>query len=63
MRAAMSLLPEMQHVAVMLHDIEGLTHQEVAAALGCHPVSCRTNVCRGRRHLRELLSEYVDRSG
>lgn len=62
-RTAVDALPEMQRISVMLHYMEGLPHQEVAEILGCHPISSRTNVCRGRKHLRELLSSYVSATG
>ncbi len=50
-------LPERQRDVVALHDIAGLTHSEVASALGISESNSRTLLHRGRAALRLLLEE------
>jgi RNA polymerase sigma factor (sigma-70 family) len=40
---------------VVLHDIEGFTHEEIAAALGIAPGTAKSQLARGRRALRDAL--------
>jgi len=42
----------------LLRDIEGLSTQETAEALGLSEVAVKTRLSRARLRLRELLSEY-----
>jgi RNA polymerase sigma-70 factor (ECF subfamily) len=42
--------------AVLLCDIEGLTHGEVASTLGIGVNAARTRICRGRAQLRDALT-------
>ncbi len=41
--------------AVILHDIEGFTHEEIAAALGVSSGTAKSQLARGRRALREAV--------
>ncbi len=50
-------LPERQRDVVALHDIAGLTHREVAAALDISQSNSRILLHRGRAALRHLLEE------
>lgn len=50
-------LPERQRDVVALHDIAGLTHGEVSAALGISEGNSRILLHRGRAALRLLLEE------
>lgn len=52
---ALDQLPESQRQAVLLHDLEGRSHAEVAAALGVSDGFSRVLVHRARRHLRGIL--------
>ena len=51
------LLPERQRDIVALHDIAGLTHHEIAAALGISQSNSRTLLHRGRAALKLLFEE------
>jgi len=42
--------------AVILHDIEGFTHAEIAVALGVSPGTAKSQLARGRRALREAAA-------
>ena len=59
-RAAVQQLPESLRCAVTLHDIEGLSQQEVAEAMECRLGTAKSRLFRGRERLRRLLSEYVE---
>jgi RNA polymerase sigma-70 factor (ECF subfamily) len=50
-------IPERQRDVVALHDFAGLTHREVAAALGISVSNSRVLLHRGRAALKLLLEE------
>ncbi len=52
---AIALLPPQQRTIVVLHDIEGYTHEEIAEMLGTVPGTSRSNLARARATLREHL--------
>ena len=53
--AALQTLPEIDRAAVLLRAEEGLSYEEVAAALGISPVAARVKVHRARLKLAEAL--------
>jgi RNA polymerase sigma-70 factor (ECF subfamily) len=53
-RALSCLEEDLRHV-VVLHDIEGLAHGEVADLLNISAEASRSRLCRARRRLRESL--------
>lgn len=46
---------------VLLHDLEGRTHREIADALGISEVSSRQRLFQARRRLREELRDLTPR--
>ena len=52
---ALALLPEGSRAAFVLHDIEGLEHQEVAEVLGIAEGTSKSQVHKARMRLRALL--------
>jgi RNA polymerase sigma-70 factor (ECF subfamily) len=56
--AAIDQLPEDQRDVIIQRDLLGTPVAEVAALLGRTPKSVAGLLLRGRRRLRELLSEY-----
>ena len=52
---AVSELPEGYRAALLLHDVEGFTHEEIAAALGVDEGTSKSQLFRARRSLRLLL--------
>lgn len=48
-------LPERQRAVVVLCDLEGLPHEEVASRLGCPVGTVESRLSRGRRRLRDRL--------
>jgi RNA polymerase sigma-70 factor, ECF subfamily len=52
---ALQTLPEIDRAAVLLRAEEGMSYDEVAAALGISPVAARVKVYRARLRLAEAL--------
>jgi len=59
LRTALGTLPAIYRSAVVLHDVDGLSHAEIAQVLGCAPGTARARLSRGRRLLRERMAEWV----
>ncbi|MEO5895069.1 MAG: RNA polymerase sigma factor [Vicinamibacterales bacterium] len=53
---AVAQLPEGARAAFVLHDVQGLEHREVAAALGIAEGTSKSQVHKARLRLRALLS-------
>ena len=58
--AALSQLPPELRAAVILRDLEGLSTNEAAAAVGVRPAAFKSRLHRGRIALRPLLAPYID---
>jgi RNA polymerase sigma-70 factor (ECF subfamily) len=54
---AMARLPEGCRAAFVLHDVQGLEHQEVADVLGIAEGTSKSQVHKARLRLRAMLSE------
>jgi RNA polymerase sigma-70 factor (ECF subfamily) len=54
---ALAQLPEGCRAAFVLHDVEGLEHQEVAEVLGIAEGTSKSQVHKARLRLRALLTE------
>jgi RNA polymerase sigma-70 factor (ECF subfamily) len=54
-RAAVAQLPEDLRVVVLLYDVEGYSHNEVAALMGITAGACRMRLLRARQLLRAML--------
>jgi RNA polymerase sigma-70 factor (ECF subfamily) len=52
----LALLPPGYRHAIILHDLEGFTHAEIAAALGQTAGTAKSQLSRARRALRALLA-------
>jgi RNA polymerase sigma-70 factor (ECF subfamily) len=57
--AALATLSEAQRAVVMLHDVEGWGHREIAALLGFGEGTSRATLFTARRRLRALLGAEV----
>ncbi|UCC84895.1 MAG: sigma-70 family RNA polymerase sigma factor [Gemmatimonadota bacterium] len=55
---ALGKLPSELETLVILHDLEGFTHPEIARVLEIPEGTCRSHLSRARRMLRDLLKEY-----
>jgi RNA polymerase sigma factor (sigma-70 family) len=54
-RAIAALAPGGRAVLV-LHDVEGYTHQEIGELLGISPGTSKSQLCRARRAVKEFLT-------
>jgi RNA polymerase sigma-70 factor, ECF subfamily len=57
--AALATLSEIQREIVLLHDLDGWTHAELADALGISEVNCRQHLFTARRALRVELASLA----
>ena len=60
LRQALAELPERRRVAVVLFDVEGYSHAEIAAVLGIPEGTVRSEVFHARRRLRALLVDWKE---
>jgi RNA polymerase sigma-70 factor, ECF subfamily len=56
---ALQRLSEPFRTAVILHDIDGLSQEEIATITQCPLGTAKSRIQRGRRQLRELLRPFV----
>ena len=59
--AALATLTDVQREIVLLHDLDGWSHSELADALGLSEVNCRQHLFTARRALRGELSALAIR--
>ena len=57
LNAAVADLPPAYRTVVVLKDIYGLPHEEIAEAIGISETACKVRLFRARRKLREVLFE------
>ena len=55
--AALDVLPERQREVLLLHDLEGWTHREIAERLERPAGTARSDLHQARRRLRQILGE------
>jgi len=58
-REAVTRLPEPLRAAVLLHDYEGLSHEQVAQLAGIHPAAARKRYSRALAALGAMLKETL----
>ena len=57
---ALETLPEQQRTAVVLYDLQGFSHKEIAESLGVAAGTSRAHVHHGRRALRDILGPVIE---
>ncbi|UCD24123.1 MAG: sigma-70 family RNA polymerase sigma factor [Gemmatimonadota bacterium] len=60
LEAALAALPERRRIAVVLFDVEGYSHQEIAEVLNVPVGTVRSDVFHARRALRKELAVWED---
>ncbi len=60
LRRAIDALPEIYRVTVIMHDIEGYTHLEIAEVLGVAEGTCKSRLSLARARLREALGDLAE---
>jgi RNA polymerase sigma-70 factor (ECF subfamily) len=61
LEAALERLPEVSRAVVWLHDVEGYTHEEIAAMMGRTTSFSKSQLARAHTRLRRWLGEEVAR--
>jgi RNA polymerase sigma-70 factor, ECF subfamily len=56
---AISDLPEIYRTTVIMHDIEGYTHTEIAETLGVAEGTCKSRLSQARAQLRAVLADLA----
>jgi RNA polymerase sigma-70 factor (ECF subfamily) len=59
--AAIDALPEIYRTALVLHDIEGYTHTEIAAILHLPEGTCKRRLFMARTRLRGALAPFLEK--
>jgi RNA polymerase sigma-70 factor (ECF subfamily) len=59
LKAAINALPEGYRTVFLMHDVEGFTHQEIAASLGVQEGTSKANLSRARARLRVALADFA----
>jgi RNA polymerase sigma-70 factor (ECF subfamily) len=54
---ALALLPPRYREVMVLHELEGYTHEEIAVLLGIEPGTSKSQLHHARRRLRTLIGE------
>ena len=62
-KGAMEKLPAEQRAALIFRDVEGLSYQEMAEAMGCSIGTVMSRLHYGRKRIQELLKDYVELPG
>jgi len=57
---ALALLPAGYRAVLVLHDVEGYKHDEIATALGTTAGTSKSQLHRARRAVRRLLNPVID---
>lgn len=57
LETALRVLPVGYRTVIVLHDVEGLEHEEIASVLGCHVGTSKSQLHKARARLREILAE------
>jgi RNA polymerase sigma-70 factor (ECF subfamily) len=57
---ALARLAERYRMVVVLHDVEGYTHEEIGQMLGIDTGTSKSQLFRARRRLRELLEPTAE---
>lgn len=60
LREALAELPERRRLAVVLFDVEGYSHAEIAQVLAIPEGTVRSEVFHARRRLRALLADWKE---
>jgi RNA polymerase sigma-70 factor (ECF subfamily) len=60
---ALAAIPPKLRSAIILHDLEGLSYEEVAAAAGCPVGTVKSRLFNGRNLLKQKLRCYVEIEG
>ena len=55
LQVALDRLPDGMRQVLVLHDVEGFTHEEIGSVLGINPGTSKSQLFKARAQMRELL--------
>lgn len=56
---AIDALPEIYRITLIMHDLEGYTHTEIAETLGVAEGTCKSRLSVARAQLRHALADFA----
>jgi RNA polymerase sigma-70 factor (ECF subfamily) len=56
---ALQKLSESHRAVVIMHDIQGMTHADIAKAINCSEGTVRSRLFYARQQLQGLLGDYL----
>jgi len=59
LNAAMQKLSEVHRLVVTLHDVQGLSHEEISRIMECNTGTVRSRLFYARQQLQAYLSDYL----
>jgi len=59
LNTALMKLSEPHRLVVVLHDVQGLSHEEIAKVMGCNIGTVRSRLFYARQQLQAWLSDYL----
>lgn len=59
LQRAIDELPEIYRTTLVMHDVEGYTHEEIARVLGVAEGTCKSRLSVARSQLREKLAPFA----
>ncbi len=59
LNAALMKLSEPHRLVVVLHDVQGLSHDEIAKVMDCNIGTVRSRLFYARQQLQSMLSDYL----
>jgi RNA polymerase sigma-70 factor (ECF subfamily) len=60
LEAAIEQLPDGMRRVLVLHDVEGYTHEEISELLGVAPGTCKSQLFKARARMRSMLRACVE---
>lgn len=57
---ALQRLPQGMRKVLLLHDVQGYTHQEIGKMLGLHAGTCKSQLFKARIRMRRMLAADVE---
>ncbi len=61
LQLSLRMLSEKERAALVLRDLEGLSTEEVAQALGCTEATVRSQICKARVKVKGFVERYFGR--
>jgi RNA polymerase sigma-70 factor (ECF subfamily) len=60
LQRALDGLPEGMRRVLLLHDVEGYTHEEIGVLLGVAPGTCKSQLFKARAKMRAMLRSTIE---